>query len=383
VQADVQQETDDDMAWWRRLPQRPITATLIALCLLAYTASFAAAVGSSAAPLDTAIQSLWSLEGSEAVLVKLGALDLTRVWVDGEWWRVLTTGFLHGSWLHLLLNMTALGSIGDWVEHAWGPWRTLLLFLASSAGGCLASLMWCESQMVVGASAGVLGQAGALWLARRFGPENLQTKIAPISVLSLGILIILCLSLGVVIPGIAQAGHLGGLLTGAALGWLLLRKRPAWLAALGGLGIASGLLAVALLGRSPTWQVQYHAMLGFRATVDGQLESAKRHFAAALAREPENALLLNAVAYQLALDGVELDLAQSYVLRALASDPANPNYLDTLGWVLCRKGEPSAAAPLLRAAVALTEGVVPEIDAHIDECESAAVPARSTFHVEH
>jgi membrane associated rhomboid family serine protease len=375
VQADAEQETDDDMAWWRRLPQRPVTATLIAVCLLAYTASFAAAIASSPEPLDTAIRSLWSLEGSEAVLVKLGALDLTHVWVDGEWWRVLTTGFLHGSWLHLLLNMTALGSIGDWVELAWGPWRTLLLFLASSIGGCLASLLWCESQLVVGASAGVLGQAAALWLARRFGPENLQDKISPISVLSLGILIVLCLSLGLVIPGIAQAGHIGGLLTGAALGWLLLRKRPTWQVASGGLGVAGGLLTVALLGRAPTWQLQYHAMLGFRATTDGQIETAKGHFAEALARDPENALLLNAVAYQLALDGVELELAQSYVRRALASDSANPNYLDTLGWILCRKGEFAAAEPLLRAAVALSGEVVPEVIAHIDECKSASVPA--------
>ncbi len=375
MQADPEQDPDDDMAWWRRLPQRPVTATLISVCLLAYTASFAAAVASAAEPLDTAIRSLWSLEGSEAVLVNLGALDLTHIWVDGEWWRVLTTGFLHGSWLHLLLNMTALGSIGDWVEHAWGPWRTLLLFLASSAGGCLASLMWCESQLVVGASAGVLGQAAALWLARRFGSEELQEKIFPISVWSLGILIGLCLSLGLVIPGIAQAGHIGGLITGAALGLLLLRKRPAWLNTLGGVGIAGGLVTVALLGRAPTWQVQYHAMLGFRATVDGQMEAAKRHFDDALARDPDNGLLLNAMAYQLALDGVELELAQSYVLRALSTDPANPNYLDTLGWILCRKGQPAAADPLLRAAVALSDEAVPEVIAHVDECVSAAVPA--------
>lgn len=375
MQADPEQDPDDEMAWWRRLPQRPVTASLIAVCVLAYTASFAAAVASSPEPLDTALQSLWSLEGSETVLVKLGALDLTHIWVDGEWWRVLTTGLLHGSWLHLVLNMTALGSIGDWVEHAWGPWRTLLLFLASSVGGCLASLMWCESQMVVGASAGVLGQAAALWLARRFGSEELQAKVFPISVWSLGILICLCLLLGTVIPGLAQAGHIGGLMTGAAMGLLLLRRRPLWLSALGGLGVGSALLTVALLGRAPTWRVEYHAMLGFRATADGQMDTAKHHFEDALARDPENALLLNAMAYQFALDGVELELAQSYVLRALATDAANPNYLDTLGWILCRKGQPSAAEPLLRAAVALSEESVPEVVAHVDECISAAVPA--------
>lgn len=376
MQADAEPDLDDDTAWWRRLPQRPVTAALIALCVLAYTASFAAAVGSSAAPWDTALQSLWSLGGSEVVLVKLGALDLTHVWVDGEWWRVLTTGLLHGSLLHLFLNMTALGSIGDWVEHVWGPWRTLLLFLASSVGGCLASLLWCESQMVVGASAGVLGQAAALWLARRFGPEELQEKLIPVSVISLGILIVLCLFLGTVIPGIAQAGHIGGLLTGAALGWLMLRRRPVWASTLGGLGVASALLTVALLGRAPTWQVQYHAMLGFRATVDGQVEAARQHFEDALARDPDNGVLLNAVAYQFALDGLELDLAQASVLRALAADPANPNYLDTLGWVLCRKGEPEAAEPLLRAAVALTDDAVPEIDAHVEQCAAAVAPVR-------
>lgn len=373
MQADQEPELDDDMAWWRRLPQRPVTATLIAVCVLAYTASFAAAVASSATPWDTALQSLWSLAGSEVVLVKLGALDLTHVWVDGEWWRVLTTGLLHGSLLHLFLNMTALGSIGDWVEHAWGPWRALLLFLASSAGGCLASLLWCESQMVVGASAGVLGQAAALWLARRFGSEELQTRIAPISVLSLGILIVLCLGLGLVIPGIAQAGHLGGFVTGAAVGWLFLRQRPVWQSVLGSVGVASALLAVALLGRAPTWSVQYHAMLGFRATTDGEVGVARRHFEDALTRDPDNAVLLNAIAYQLALDGVELELAKALVLRALTTDAANPNYLDTLGWVLCREGEAAAAEPLLRAAVALTEDEVPEIDAHVEQCATAAL----------
>jgi membrane associated rhomboid family serine protease len=376
VQADAELELDDDMAWWRRLPQRPVTASLIALCVLAYTASLAAAIGSSATPWETALQSLWSLGGSEAALVKMGALDLTHVWVDGEWWRVLTTGFLHGSLLHLFLNMTALGSIGDWVEHAWGSRRALLVFLTSSAGGCLASLLWCESQMVVGASAGVLGMAGALWLARRFGPEDLRTKISPVSVLSLGILIVLCLGLGLVIPGIAQAGHLGGLITGAAIGALLLRQRPRWFLVLGALGIGGALFIVALLGRAPEWQVQYHAMLGFRATVDGDIEAARQHFEEALVRDPDNAVLLNAVAYQLALDGLELDLAQDSALHALAMDAANPNYLDTLGWIFCRRGEAAAGIPLLQAAVALTEGDVPEIDAHVDACATAQAPPR-------
>lgn len=364
--------SDDAAAWWRRLPQRPATAAVMSICMLAFTATLAAAISSSATPADTAVQSIWTLGGSEAVLVNLGGLDLTHVWLDHEWWRVLTTGFLHGSLIHLALNLTALGSIGDWVEHAWGSWRALLLFIVSSVGGCLASLLWCEAPMVVGASAGVLGQAGALWLARQFGAPDLKARLAPISVLSLGLLILLCLGLGTVIPGIAQAGHVGGLLTGAALGAILMRPRPPWQKAIASLAIAATLLTVATLGIAPTWRPQYHAMLGFRAVMDGDLDTARRH----LDLDPDNAVVLNAIAYKLAEDGIELELAETFVLRALRLEPANASYLDTLGWIWCRRGNAAAAEPILRAASFLSRPPNAEISSHIVDCATAAIPAQ-------
>ncbi len=374
MQADADPEAiGDPDAWWRRLHQRPATATLIALCVLAYAATFAAALASSTDPGSTALLSLWSLEGSEDVLIKLGALDLTHVWVDQEWWRVLTSGLLHGSLLHLALNMMALGSIGDWVEHAWGWRRAVLLFVAASVAGCLASLLWCESRLVVGASAGVLGQAGALWVARRFGAPRLQATLAPVSVLSLGILILLCLFLGAVIPGIAQAGHVGGLGMGLMCGVLLARAWPRWAQMLGALtviGVFAGLIALA---RAPTWQVQYHALLGFRASTEADPAAAARHFEAALELTPDDPALLNAVAYQFALDGIELDKAETYVRRALESSPANASYLDTLGWIWCRQGKPTIAEPLLRAAAFLSSEPVSEITEHVETCASSAI----------
>lgn len=361
---------DDAAAWWRRLRQRPATATLMAICVLAYTATVAAAIASSSEPMQTALQSLWSLNGSEAVLVKLGGLDLTRVWIEQEWWRVLTTGLLHGSLVHLVLNLIALGSIGDWVEHIWGAWRTLIMFILSSIGGCLASLLWCEASMVVGASAGVLGQAGALLIVRRFGAPELQAKLEPVSGLSLALLILLCLFLGTVIPGIAQAGHLGGLCTGSALGWQLMRPRPLlkWVAI--HLVLISALLVAARLGSAPTWRPQYHGMLGFRAVMEGDLATAEHH----LGQDPENAVILNAIAYKLAEDGVELSLAESYVLRALSIDPINANYLDTLGWIWCREGKPTAGESFLRAAMFLARPPSAEIRDHVTVCASAARP---------
>jgi len=372
----VQAEPDaiDDLdAWWRRLPQRPVTASLLALCVLAYAATFAAALVSSADPWVTAARSLWSLEGSEEILIKLGALDLTRVWVDGEWWRVLTSGLLHGSLLHLVLNMMALGSIGDWVEHAWGSWRSAILFVLASVAGCLASLLWCESRIVVGASAGVLGQAGALWVARRFGSPELQAALAPVSVLSLGILILLCLFLGTVVPGIAQAGHVGGLGMGLVIGALMVRNWPRWVHLLGVTVVIAILLGLASLGRAPTWQVQYHALLGFRAGSEGDTAAATRHFQNALERAPDSATLQNAIAYQFALDGIELDQAESLIRQALRTAPTNPNYLDTLGWIWCRQGASAAGDSLLRAAVFLADDSVPETESHIEICAHSAI----------
>jgi len=359
-------------AWWRRLPERPATASLIALCVLAYTATLVGAVTSSVDPVTTLTHSIWTLEGSEPILVKLGALDLTRVWQENEWWRVVSAGFLHGFLLHLVLNVLALGSLGDWVEHAWGPWRTILIFLFSSIAGCLASLVWCESNIVVGASAGALGLAGALWVSRRFGPTSVQQKLDPISSFSLGFLVLLCLILGAIIPWIAQAGHIGGLVMGLLLGLTLVAHNLA-------LRLASAFIAGALVvgtavvGGEATWRrAEYHQFLGLRALNEGDTPAATRHFESALAADPTNAQLLNTVAYQLALEGTELAYAESLALRALAVEPTNPNFLDTLAWVFCRRGVPHPAQPVLRAALFLAREPVEEIREHVISCASSA-----------
>lgn len=346
----------------------------MAACVLAYAATFAAAVTISDDPATTATRSLWTLDGSQAVLVNFGALELTRVWVDGEWWRVLTTGLLHGSLIHLFLNMTALGSIGDWVEHAWGSWRTLALFVAASVAGCLASLMWCEAPMVVGASAGVLGLASALWVARQFGDARLQDVLAPVSTLSLGILLLLCLFLGTVIPGLAQAGHIGGLVMGLACGVLLARTWPRWVVVAGIAALAGLLVTLGVLASAPTMRFNYHALLGFRALEDNNTAAANQHLEHALLLDPESAPLQNAIAYQFSLAGVELERAELLVRQALSQEPTNGSYLDTLGWIWCRQGEPAMADPILRAGIYLSGDADPELLAHITDCAISAAP---------
>lgn len=355
--------------WWQRLRQTPVTAALMAICILVYAATLSAAISTSPDPADSALRSLWTLAGHEEIFRRFGALELVRVWVDHEWWRVLTTGLLHGSLLHLVLNVWSLAAIGDPVERTWGPLRTLLLFIASSVAGCLASLVWCESAMVVGASAGVLGQAGALWSARRFGSPETRQKLEDISDFRLGLLILVCLGLGAVIPGIAQAGHVGGLLMGTAIGWLWSRPHRPWLYATLVTAEVGLLSTLVLLGSAPTWSANYHVFLGLRALETRDIDTAVVHFHAAVDRDPDDALMLNDVAYKLALERVELDWSEILARRADALQPDDKNILDTLGWLRCLQGDPEEGLFLLARSQQLFGDEAPEeISTHLTDC---------------
>ncbi|MCA9699140.1 MAG: rhomboid family intramembrane serine protease, partial [Myxococcales bacterium] len=190
-----------------------MTATLVGLCIVVFVATFVATgirapAGESA---RTLLRSLWTIEDF-ALMQDLGALTATRVWLDGEWWRVLTAGFLHGSWLHLILNMLGLWAVGRWTERAFGPWWQLVLFVVSSVGGILASLAFAEAPMVVGASAGIFGVAGALVVARAWGRDSIKRVLEPVDAKRLGRALVFWLLVGFALPLVgvsllAQAGH--------------------------------------------------------------------------------------------------------------------------------------------------------------------------------
>jgi membrane associated rhomboid family serine protease len=127
---------------------------------------------------------------------------------DGEWWRLLTGGFLHFGPLHLVFNMWALWVIGRDVESALGHGRFLGLYLVSLLGGSAAvMLLSAPGANVAGASGAVFGLMGALAVLLR----RLQVPLGQV-----GGLIAVNLVITFLIPGISVAGHLGGLLTGAA-----------------------------------------------------------------------------------------------------------------------------------------------------------------------
>ena len=129
--------------------------------------------------------------------------------VNGEWWRLVTAAFLHGSFLHIAFNMYVLFALGPGLERILGHGRYVLLYLLAALGGGVASYAFSDVRTVsVGASGAIFGLMGALIVAGR----RLRYDVTQVLVL-LGINVVI----GFLSPGVDWRAHLGGLVTGAAV----------------------------------------------------------------------------------------------------------------------------------------------------------------------
>jgi|GEM_PF-248763 len=147
-------------------------------------------------------------------------LDKGAMYTANEYWRLFTVALVHGSIIHLMFNMYALWIIGPIVEALYGPGRFLGIYLACAAAGSAASYATSAS-FAVGASGAVFGLFGVLLVADRVHKPAL-TRNARGLTMQIGMLIGINLFIGFS-PGlnIDNAAHIGGLLAGAALGFLL------------------------------------------------------------------------------------------------------------------------------------------------------------------
>jgi membrane associated rhomboid family serine protease len=172
----------------------------------------------------TAIQAHSLVDNSRSTLFVDGTL--LPAWVsDGQWWRLITSGFLHfGNYggygpVHLLFNMFALWVIGRDLEVALGRGRFLTVYLLSLLGGSTAVMLFGNP------GAGVAGASGAIYgLFGGIAVIVFKAKLNPAPVLALlGINIFLSVAL----PGISLLGHIGGLIAGALTTAALVYAPPA------------------------------------------------------------------------------------------------------------------------------------------------------------
>src|SRR5690348_2965783 len=82
--------------------------------------------------------------------------------MQGQWWRLVTAGFLHGGILHILMNSWVLFDLGAAVEEVYGGSRMLVIYFVSSVLGFYVSALWNPGVPSVGASAALFGLVGAM-----------------------------------------------------------------------------------------------------------------------------------------------------------------------------------------------------------------------------
>ena len=174
--------------------QSPATYVLIGLNVLAYLAELASGSG--------------GLSGVSGSVVGNFALQGAAV-SDGEWYRLVTGGFLHAGLLHIGFNMFALWIVGRVLEPGVGTPRFVALYFASLLAGSFGALaMTNPFEVTVGASGAVFGIFAALAvIARGRGMNQIASEI--------GFLIVINLVITFTVPGISIGGHLGGLIGGA------------------------------------------------------------------------------------------------------------------------------------------------------------------------
>lgn len=202
------------------LPQ--VTQAIIGICVVAFLASGSFGEGTNSSWIDR-----------NGVLFAGGIQD-------HEYWRLITSGFLHAGIIHIAFNMLLLWFLGSEIEGKLGGPRFALIYLVSLLGGSFGALVQ-TSGGTVGASGAVFGLAGYLLVEmRRQGINPFQSQ--------LGFLLLINLVLSFR-PGVSWGGHLGGLVFGALAALALYegaRRGPRWLgpALCGGLGVVAVLGAI-------------------------------------------------------------------------------------------------------------------------------------------
>jgi len=163
-------------------------------------------------------------------LIRWGA-DYTPLTLGGEWWRMLTSTFLHAGILHLAFNMYAFFYIGLLLEPYLGRWLFTAAYLLTGVVASATSLYWHDMVLSVGASGAIFGMYG-VFLAMLTTNLIHKEKRGPLF-RSIGLFVVYNLAIGLTIGTIGSidnSAHIGGLISGILIGYILypvLKKRSA------------------------------------------------------------------------------------------------------------------------------------------------------------
>ena len=155
-------------------------------------------------------------------LIAAGALVPGMVTNDGQYWRIVTGAFLHGSALHIAVNMYSLYVLGRFVEAIAGSKTTAIVYAISLLGSGLAVAYFSSPfDVTVGASGAIFGLFGALFaIGFKFGRPGMRLVQANLGILLLNLFFTFA------VPGISRWGHVGGLVVGFVATLLIFTPPP-------------------------------------------------------------------------------------------------------------------------------------------------------------
>jgi rhomboid protease GluP len=208
----------------RLLPQTsPVSYGILSLCCVLYGVSLLASMhlsGGLEAPTGGlgAIMNIGGISGQ--ILLRMGE-SLPLPYDLAQPWRLITAIFLHGGLLHIGFNMWVLMDVAPIIEEMYGSARFLFIFIATGAFGYVVSATF--GNVSVGASGSLLGLIGVL-LAITFGRRSASMQQLRSQLISWLVYIAV---LGLIMRGIDNYAHLGGFVSGFALGKVMSDRQPA------------------------------------------------------------------------------------------------------------------------------------------------------------
>jgi len=183
--------------------ENPVTYALLFANLLFMILIFVGSQQVGSAPFD--------VDGR--ILRNLGAKLSERIFRDGEYWRLVMPIFLHGGLWHFGFNSYVLWQVGPQVEDLFGSKRFFFLYMATGVFGFAASTVWYPTGFSVGASGSIFGLIGVLisYISQKSGfSREYRTSLIQWA--------LFMLVLGLIIPHVDNAAHVGGLAAGLLLG---------------------------------------------------------------------------------------------------------------------------------------------------------------------
>lgn len=321
--------------------------TMTSLIAGACAAVFIGMVLSGASPLDPT--------GTQ--LVQWGA-NATFKTLAGQPWRLVTYMFVHIGVIHLAFNMWAFWYIGQMAERLFGRIEFLFLYLLSGIGGGLASLWWHPVIVSAGASGAIFGVAGAIFASLYLKNREVPTGFLRAHLSSIGAFIFYNLIFGAAIGFVDNADHIGGLLTGAAIGALL----PMSSGIVDARGIVRRVVAVVGIGAvlGVAWMTLYHGRAGAvevgeaRAAIrQKDYPAAEAHLKRAVTADPRNFIAYDELG-DTYLEEQKYDLAIAVFSKAAELKPSDSYAQMELGRAYHALKKPDLAGQHFQEAVRIS-----------------------------